>query len=280
MDSSNERWTDANIYAACNLALSQWQGRVFVPYVYTIAGGWVAGTHEYDLPDFIEGPITPQQKHYINDWYRFTGVSDNALTWTDVLEHTVEATATGGQRLRFSYQPYEDEGRILWWGHNGPCPTALPVTSASIDADDTSVTLTTKPVIGRSGYIKIDSEWMQYAGVTEGATTLTLTNLVRGVLGTTATTHSPGSSVTWGVAMDDNGLLRQLIDQTRAHLMEMWLSNPSSREVAHYEKQMVFYQKRADAFWRRYVSSRPTRFRLSRMALGDVHRPWWEGNIR
>lgn len=280
MDSSNERWSDANIYAAANLALSQWQGRVFVPYVYTIAGGWVAGTHEYDLPDFIDGPITPQQKHYINDWYRFTGVSDNALTWTDVLEHTVEATATGGQRLRFSYQPYEDEGRVLWWGYNGPLPTALPVTDASIDADDTSVTLTTKPVIGRSGYIKIDSEWMQYAGVTEGATTLTLTNLVRGVLGTTAASHSPGSSVTWGVAMDDNGLLRQLIDQTRAHLMEMWLSNPSSREVAHYEKQMVFYQQRADAFWRRYVSSRPTRFRLSRMALGDVHRPWWEGNIR
>ena len=79
-------------------------------------------------------------------------------------------------------------------------------------------------------------------------------------------------TVTWGVAMDDEGLLRQVLDQARAHLMEMWLSNPSSRETAHYEKQMVFYQGRADAFWRKYVSKRPTRFTLSRMGVGPMQR--------
>jgi hypothetical protein len=116
---------------------------------------------------------------------------------------------------------------------------------------------------------------MQYAGVTEGASTLTLTNLVRGVNGTTAASHTAPATVYWGIAMDDNGLWRQLLDQARAHLMEYWLSNPSSREVGHYEKQMVFFQQRADAFWRRYTSGRQTKFRLSRRGIGPMQRGKW-----
>ena len=271
-DTANDRWTHANIYAAMNMALDQWRGRVQVPMLYTISGGYVGGTHEYSLPDYIDGPITPQQKHYINDWYRFTGLSDDSLIWTDILEYTIEQTASGGRMIRFNYQPYEDAGRVLWWGHQGPVPTALPVTSATIDSDDTSVTLTTKPTIGKAGYIKIDSEWMQYSGVTEAASTLTLTNLLRAQNGTAAASHTGGATVTWGVAMDDPGLLRQLSDQARTHLMEMWLSNPSSRETAHYEKQMVFYQQRADAYWRRYTSGRPTKFNLSWRGVGPLAR--------
>lgn len=270
MDTANERWSDANIYAAMNLALDQWRGRVLIPYVYTVSSGFVAGTYEYALPDFVDGPITPQDKEYVGDWYYLTGLSADSLSWQNLLEYTVEPTTAGGRVLRFSFQPTESDGRILWWGSNGPVPTSLPVTSATIDSDDTSVTLTTKPTLNRSGFVKIDSEWLQYAGITEAATTLTLTNLVRGLNGTTAASHTGGATVTWGIAMDNEGLLRQVLDQARAHLMEMWLSNPSSRETAHYEKQMVYYQGRADAFWRRYVSKRPTRFTLSRMGVGPI----------
>jgi hypothetical protein len=164
----------------------------------------------------------------------------------------------------------------MWWGSNGPVPTVVPVLSAGISDTDTSLTLTTKPTVGRVGYVKVEAEWMQYAGYTEEATTLTLTNLVRGVAGSAAASHSGGVAVGWGVAMDKGGLSTQLLDQARAHLMEFWLSNPSSREVAHYEKQMVFYQNRADTFWRKYVPSRAPKLKLSRASLGPMDNGrWW-----
>lgn len=276
-DSSSDRWTDAQVYGALNLALSQWEGRVLVPFAHEIDGGWVGGTYEYLLANFIEGPITPQQKYNPDDWYYPTGASAAQLNWTDVLEFSIEPTAYGGRALRFDFPPYPNAGRVLWWGHNGPVPTTAPVLSATIVGDDDTLTLTSKPRIGRSGYIKIGAEWLIYFGYTEDETTLTLNNLARGVDNTSAASHLAGASVSWGVAMDDSSLLRQLLDQTRAHLMEMWLSNPSSRETAHYEKQMVFYQQRADAFWRRYVSSRPTRFKLTRMGVGPTQsaRNWY-----
>ena len=271
-DTANERWSDARIYEALNLALSVWQGRVMIPYIYTISGGWIAGTFEYSLPDYIDGPIQPQRKRFVYDWSYWAGINSEDDTWTDIEAFDVEPTATGGQTLRLHYYNYETDGRVIWWGHNGPVPAVatLPVLNAGIDSDDTSLTLTTTPTVGRSGFIKINAEWMQYSGLTEAASTLTLTNLVRGVNGTTAASHSGSDTVTWGIALDDAGLLRQLLDQARAHMMEFYLSNSSSREVGHYEKQMVFYQQRADVFWRRYISSRKTRVRLSRASIGTI----------
>lgn len=271
MDTSNDRWTDAHIYNALNLALVQWQGRVMIPFAHEISGGWVAGTFEYELPSWMEGPLTPQQKRYTDDWYFVSGASANGLTWTDILEFTIEPTSSGGRKIRFGYQPYEDAGRVLWWGYNGTLPTALPVTSATIDADDDELILTTKPTIGRSGYIKIDAEWLAYFGYEEGSTTLTLTNVARGVNHTSAASHSVGATVTWGIAMDDVGLTAQLINQARVYLMQMWLSNPSSREVGHYERQMPYYQQQADMFWRRYTPKRDTKFRLTRTGLGPMN---------
>lgn len=264
MDTSNDRWTDAHIYNALNLAIAQWQGRVLIPFAHEISGGWVAGTFEYELPSWMEGALTPQQKKYTDD-------SANSLTWTDILEFTVEPTATGGRVMRFSYQPYEDAGRVLWWGYNGTLPTTLPVTSGALDTDDTSITLSTKPTVGRSGYVKVDGEWMAYFGVTESASTITLTNVARGVNHTSAASHSVGATVTWGIAMDDVGLTAQLINQARVYLMQMWLSNPSSREVGHYERQMPYYQQQADMFWRRYTPKRDTKFRLTRTGLGPMN---------
>jgi hypothetical protein len=257
-------WTDAQRYRAINQALSVWQGRVLVPYVYTLTAGWEAEEYSFDLPDYIDGPIDPQILRSSLDW-PYIAVTGDLSTWVGMEGYSLEANATGGQTLRLHWPAYASDGRIKWWGHNGPVPTTLPVTSAEISSSATSVTLTTKPMIGKSGYIKIDAEWMQYAGVTEAATTLTLSNLVRGVQGTTAATHIIGSTVTWGVAMDRAGLLQQLYDQARAHLWDIKLANPGSAQAEHISALFRTYRESALMFWRSYVPGRNPKARTGRM---------------
>ena len=266
-DTGNERWTEARFYEAVNMALMDWEGRVRVPFVYTLADGFVDGTYEYTLPTYIDSKTVQPQGRLLRYDPLLSSLSLEQETWSDINGFEVEPSATGGQTLRLHYNT-ENDARLMWWAGNGPVPTSAVVLSAGIDSDDTSLTLTTKPTVGAVGYVKVESEWIQYAGVTEAATTLTLTNLVRGVAGTTAASHLSAVACVWGVAMDRGGLWSQLLDQTRAHLMEFWLSNPASREVGQYEKQMVFFQQRADAFWRKYAPARAPRFRLSRMGMG------------
>lgn len=257
-------WTDTQRYRAINQALSVWQGRVLVPYVYTLSAGWDDDTYDTDLPNYIDGPIDPQILQ-TKDWpIQFT-ITHELSTWVDMEGYSLETNATGGQTLRLHWPAYASEGRILWWGHNGPVPTTLPVTSAEISSSATSLTLTTKPTIGRSGYIKIDSEWMQYAGYNEGATTLTLTNLVRGVQGTTAATHVITSTVTWGIAMDRAELLQQLYHQATANLWWVKAANPGAAQADHISGLYREAQAQAKAYWRSYVPARQPRARTARM---------------
>ena len=268
-----ERWTDVQIYSCMSIALQGWQGRARVPYVYTIAGGWVDGTYEYTLPAYIDAhTVQPQVKVSVDEWPELT-----EETWADVMAYSVEPNTSGGHTLRIDYSmPGRDvygatnEGRVIWWGQPGQVPSTIPTLSAGITAADTSLTIASKPTIGRVGYVKVNSEWMQYSGYTEAATTLTLTNLIRGLNGTTAASHSTSDTVTWGIAMDTPALLNALYDGARIYLMQMWLSNPSSRETAQYEKQLVLYQDMLNKFWQGYKSSRPPRMRLSRQAIGEI----------
>jgi hypothetical protein len=257
-------WTDAQRYRAINQALSVWQGRVLVPYVYTLTDGWEAEEYSFDLPDYIDGPIDPQILRSSLDW-PYIAITGDLSTWVDMEGYSLEANTTGGQTLRLHYTAYASEGRILWWGHNGPVPTTIPVLNDGITAASTSLTLTTKPTIGRSGYIKIESEWMQYAGVTEGATTLTLTNLVRGVQGTTAAIHNSGTAVTWGIAMDRGELLLQLTYQATAHLWWAKAANPGAAQADHISGLYREAQQQAKTFWKSYVPARQPRARTGRM---------------
>jgi lysophospholipase L1-like esterase len=264
-DTSNERWTEARFYEAVNMALMDWEGRVRIPYLYSLSSGWVDGTYEYTLPAYIDaGTIQPQGRSMR---YSLLLTDLDGGTWTDIQGFDVDPNSSGGQTLRLHYLT-NSQARVLWWGSNGAVPTTAAVLQVSLSASTSHLTLTTKPTVGQSGYIKINGEWMQYSGTVEGPTTLTLLNLVRGMAGSTATSHATASTVAWGIAFDRGGLWGQLLDQTRAHLMEFWLSNPASREVGQYEKQMVFFQQRADAFWRKYTSARAPRIRLSRMGMG------------
>ena len=271
-----ERWTDVQIYNCISIALQGWQGRARVPYVYTITDGWVSGTYDYALPDYIDSR-TVQPQAYVSrfDWVD-TLQTEGEDTWTDIMGFDVEANAGGGMTLRVHYsQPRSSvvgastAGRVLWWGQPGQVPSTIPTLSADIAADDTELTIDAKPTIGRTGYVKVGSEWLQYSGVIESASALTLQNLLRGISGTTAALHSLGDTVTWGVAMDSPALLNALYDGTRIYLMQMWLSNPSSRETAQYEKQLVLYQDQLEKFWKGYKSSRQPRMRLSRQVIGD-----------
>jgi hypothetical protein len=273
MEPTADRWTDAQIYSAMSLVLQSWQGRVRTPYTYTIVGGWVAGTYDYAIPAYIEAKtIQPQARVSAWDWIDVGGE-----TWADIQAYDVEPSATDGMVLRLHYSNprssivgASNEGRLLWWGAPGPVPTTIPTLSAGIDADDTSLTIASKPSIGRVGYVKIGTEWLQYSGYTEGASSITPTNLSRGLSGSTAASHSLGDPVVWGVAVESMALLNLLYDCTRMYLMQMYLSNPSSRETGQYEKQLVLFQNNVDKFWKGWKPSRPMRIRLSRQAIGDM----------
>ena len=39
-DTAADRWTTTEVYRCLNRALDEWDGRVSVPMLYTIPGGW------------------------------------------------------------------------------------------------------------------------------------------------------------------------------------------------------------------------------------------------
>lgn len=270
-DASNTRWTDARIYAAINQAIDAWYNRVSVPYIYTITNGWVAGTFEYTLPDYIDTRrIQPQIRRYRDETAYYLPDNGDGDTWADIGAFDIEpSTTSGGLVLRLHNSEYSVDGRIIWWAHNGHIPTSPPLLGANIDEDDTSLTTATKPTnIGRNGYVKIDSEWIGYNDVTEGTSSWTLSNLQRGLFNTTAASHTTADTIYWGVAAESPHLYRQLELQAKAHLAEYYLMNSSSRETQQYEKIAVLFQQQADNFWKSYTVQRPMRITLSRQAYG------------
>lgn len=264
-DTSNARWSVAQHYAAINHGLMDWGRRVLVPYLYTLPTGFTAGTSEYALPAYMDGFIRLQQLMPVAPMTEPTGEETDSV-WVDVDFHNTYPTSTGGRNLRLNYDPMSVSARIIWYAPNSmvPLTATLPVTSAEIAGGATSVTLTTKPTIGKSGYIKIDAEWISYAGVTEAATTLTLTNLVGGLFGTTAATHSSGATVTWGVAVHRTDLFAQLQYRCLAFLMALKLNNIAPTERMNYRDQMLYYTQRADDMLRSVAPIWQPRVKLKR----------------
>ena len=249
-------WSAPEVYRALNRALSEWQKRVLIARLYTITGGWVAGTYSYSLPAYVRRPIEPQLLRSIpyDDEINLT----SEQSWQILPGWEEEPDATGGLVLRVTMRPATLEGRVIWYAPNSRVPTgAAPVTSAEILAAATSVTLTTVVDVDDVGWVKIDGEWISYSGVTRTATTTTLTNLIRAQYGTTAATHVITSSVVWGVAVDDLGLYEQLANQTKAYLHQQNLINASVHETGRHERMMQYYQQQASAFWDGYSSQKP-----------------------
>jgi len=55
-----------------------------------------------------------------------------------------------------------------------------------------------------------------------------------------------------------------LYDQMRAYLHELFLTNASQQERSMHERQVSFYQQRADNYWKRYTIGYNPRMKLTR----------------
>lgn len=270
-DPDGARWTNYEIYTGINDCLLSWYGRVSIPHLYTLPGGWASGQNEYALPSYIRGPIDPQQKRYSSRWLHGSGVSSDADTWVNIQGYSVEPNGTGGQTLRLDFSPNADDARIIWWQPNGQLPLSPPVLSATIDSDDTSLVLST-PVtdISDAGYIKINAEWLHYAGVTYGASTTTLNNLLRGLNETAAASHTNGAAVQWGVGVHRQDLYGQLYAHVQSFLHGLYLTDAAESERVHHERLSLYHRQLADAYWRTYTPARTPRIRLGHGSVGPL----------
>ena len=270
-DPGRDRWHESEPKRQMNRALEQWHGRVLVPMLYTMAG-WETGVYEYDLPDYIRGPIQPQGKVLVP--YVGTNGDTRQLVWADLHGWGLEPDGKGGQVLRLQFNEgvvgASNEARLLWWAENGPMPLQEVKLASGIGSTDTTLTLDKAPRVGRAGFVKIGDEWVQYAGTSESGGQLTLQNLVRGVR-STASSHSSGDPVLWGVAVTDPTLWTQLSHQTLAYLHGLFLTAAPSREVEHHQWQMRWYQQQADDYWQRFTPARAPRLKRGRRA-GVVYR--------
>lgn len=268
-DPDGARWPDYEVYTGINDCLLTWHNRVTIPHIYTIPTGYVSGTVDYTLPSYIRGHIDPQQKRYSSYWPNVSGIGLEAETWVDVQGFTVEPDGAGGQKLRLEFSPVTDDARIVWWSHNGPIPLTAPALNAQIDSDDTSLVLSTAVTdIDQAGYIKIDSEWLHYSGVSYGTSTTTLSNLLRGVNSTTAATHNSSTTVSWGIGCHRSDLFYQLYCWVRGYLHGLYLTDGAESEKAQHERQALYWTNEAKAFWRGYVPNRKPKMRLGREVVG------------
>jgi hypothetical protein len=254
-DTSNYRWSETEIYNALNNALRNWHGRVSVPAVYQPDANWPDAVHVLDVPAGIDPASAIVQIRYMP-----VENADEVQTWYEPSGWRVEPAEAFGGQLRVNFQA-TSEYRLLYWITNGPVPVTVPTLGATLSDSASSLTLTTTAEVPENGFFEIDNEWFHYRGIERGATTLTLQNLRRGLLASVAAAHAEDTPVYWCVAVERQDLYNQLLDQARAMLHELTLiaAAPQSRDV--HERMVSYYQARADAYWRRFQPSRPTRWK-------------------
>lgn len=275
-DDQAARWSAKEYYNAINRALqTQASHGAWVPHIYSLSGGYTTGTYEYALPWYIREPFDVQQR--ITVFLDETGFpiyfsNDQPVTWVDVPAWDIESDGAGGQKLRLGVNPWPSAARIIWWGENSRLPQSVPTLSGSITSSDTSLTISSKPTIGPGGFVKVEDEWIGYSGYTVASSTTTLTNLIRGLNGTTAASHNSSVSVAWGVAAMREDLFFQLSSQVYANLHNLFLTNASPQETQNHIFQVRFYQQMADEYWQRFVPTRHPKMRLSRKGIGLMTR--------
>ncbi len=265
------RWQPVEYYNTLNNAVRRWGKRVTIPFMVDLSTVFTPGVFEYSIPWYVQGPMELQHQITLNQYQDGTPIyiSDTVLnTWVDVPGWHLEPDGAGGQKIRLDSEPWPFNARIIWWATNGPVPTVAPTLSAGIDSDDTSLTIASKPVIGASGYVCIDQEWIAYAGYTvDSATTITLTNLLRGLNGTTATSHTSSTSVYWGLGVLREDLWSQLEQQCLANLHGLFLTNAAPQETQNHIFQVRYYEQLAEEFWRSYVPPKAPKLLLGRRGI-------------
>lgn len=269
------RWSDRQYRYAINQSLREWWDRVRVPHILDIEGLASSGEYAYDLPDYVRGPIVVQFLVWPGNPYAFIDqpvgyTPGTGETWMEAPGWSLEPGDSGGQVLRLAARPYSASGRVIWHQPNGPGPLLADGTAALLDGNisdtATSLTVTGAWDVHDAGYVKINNEWLRYAGVARGADTV-LQNLGRGINGTTAASHTATDEIEWGIGVDTARLWQQLQRQARLHLHEYQLADGAEHERANHERMLQWYQGQTEAFWQQYTPSRRVRMRLTRGAL-------------
>lgn len=238
-----------------NQAIEEWSTRVKIDMVYVLPDGWNSTTYAYTLPPYIRPPLRPQVRFDTQPNY------GGGNTWTDLRSFNLETNTDGDLVLRIRLFPYDPnlthEGRIVWYAVNSPLPVNAPALSSGISASDTSLTVNASVDVADTGWVKVDSEWLCYAGVTRGASTTVLLNLQRGVDDTTAATHNSAAIVEWGIAAPTQALYKQLLHQTLSGLHHMFLTDASPQERDLHERMMLYHDNKASEGWRRFTPRAP-----------------------
>lgn len=254
-DTSNLRWSDAEIYRALNRGLIDFSERVKMPMLYTLPNGWDSTTYEYELPAYIQGPIRPQVRFDTQPSY------GGGNTWTDIRSFEVEPNEDGGRTLRVRLFPEDpsltSEGRIIWYASNSTFPITPPTLSSSMTSSDTSATVNAAVDITPAGWVKIESEWIAYAGLTRAASTTVLLNLVRAQEYTAAASHNSAVSVYFGVCVPQPWLFQHLINHALMYLHNMFLTDGAPKERDMHERMLLRYQDQVDRGWRRFTPRAP-----------------------
>lgn len=258
----DDPWTTREMNRAINAALRQWS-RVKVPYIYSIPGGFTHNSFTVALPDYIDHRfIRPQIKSTALD--ASVDFGDNTLeTWVTLPGWSVEPNSSGGYTIRIEGMPYTEDGRILFYQNPMELPVFdedYPTLTGDVAADDTSLTVSTDTrSVSPVGYVLVNGEWMQYAGLAGNAaeSTWTLSNLVRNVYftGSVSGTHTTGDTVEWGVPADDVRLYEQLFTKAEAYMHRMMLVNGSPNEKEDHKWAMRYLDAEADGFWSNYLPS-------------------------
>lgn len=272
-DSNNKLGSVMQYEEAVNEAVRMWGRRVVIPRIYTFEDAFVQGTFEYTLPSYIRPPFTLQTR---SSSFNYLGNpppegDDTNITYHQVAGYEIEPTSTGGWQIRLPSNPYTDTARVIWYGENTPMPTGSTTVASDITSSSTSVTITEETVeLGPVGVFKCESEWSAYAGYSNNGTVWTLSNLIRGLDGTTAAAHVSTTAVTFGVAVDDTRLWVQLYDYVAAYIHALNMHKSTGEDMGRHEKLMSFYQQKADNFWRNtgYISQQKANRLLTPIALG------------
>jgi len=249
---TGDRYEDSHIYRAISDTIAEWGSRVTVPYLYTLSDGFTSNDFDYTLPDWVRPPIEVEWQETLPGLLPIqSGVDNLATQWVSAPSYSLEPDGLGGSVLRLELSPYTTPSRVLFHAPNGQLPSAPPVLGSSPDDDDTTLSVSGLPEIADVGYIKIDDEWMQYAGVSRSTDTV-LQNLVRGLRGTSAASHTAGVTVYWGVALPEQQLLVPLYDGVQAKLHELYLTDSSIQDkTQHFDFARYYRQVAMEGLERR-----------------------------
>jgi hypothetical protein len=257
---------------AVNYAIRLWAGRVIIPNTYTLS--LTDGVYTYALPRYIKPPITVKAQTTLTGFYPSTVLTTTDATYEDVAGYTIEPDGNDGFTLRLSTYPYAANAFIIYYMENTVLPTGSPTVTSNITSSDTSVsiTLSSMPELGDSGFVKIDNEWIAYSGISRGSSGFTLSNLVRAYWETTAASHTSSTAVSFGIGADRPSLWNQLYNQVAAYVHNLNIQKSTGEDSTRHQQLMQYHQQLADNWWRQngYVTPRKAKLVLSPNALGSM----------